>query len=104
MTGLSYRAIPLPQFRTLQKSVFPAYFNLQLLLVAAVAATHPPCSVVSLLQRRDELVPVGIMFVTSSLNWAILGPRTLQAMMDQTHQGELNIGIGVLAILLFARR
>jgi hypothetical protein len=31
---------------------------------------------------------VGIMLVTSALNWGIWGPRCLQAMIDQAHQGE----------------
>jgi hypothetical protein len=88
MTALSYRAIPIPQFRTLQKSVFPAYFNIQLVLITALAATHPQHSIVSLTQRWDEWVPIAIMFTTSSLNWAIFGPRTLQAMIRQTHQGK----------------
>jgi hypothetical protein len=88
MTGLSYRALPIPHFRTFQKSVFPAYFNFQLLLIVAVATTHPPYSVVSLLQSWDEAVTVGIMLVTSALNWGIWGPRCLLAMIDQAHQGE----------------
>jgi hypothetical protein len=69
MTSLSYCALPIPHFRTFQKSVFPVYFNFQLLLIVAVAATRPPYSIVSLLQSWDEAMPVGIMLVTSGLNW-----------------------------------
>src|SRR5579871_6625338 len=93
MTRLSHHALPIAQFRTLQKSVFPAYFNLQLLLIIVVAVTHPLHSLISLASRWSELLPVAIMFVTSSLNWAVYGPRTLQAMMDQVHQGWWSIAI-----------
>jgi hypothetical protein len=98
--ALSSRAIPVPQFRTLQKRIFPAYFNLQLFLIAAVAATYPNFLVFSLVQKWDELIPIGVMFITSSLNGAVFGPQTLRAMIDQTHQGELKIRIHILTVLL----
>jgi hypothetical protein len=59
MTGLSYRTLSTPHFRTFQKNVFPAYSNLQLFLILAVAATYPPYSFVSQLQSWDEAVLVG---------------------------------------------
>lgn len=88
VTRISYRALPLPQFRAFQKSMFSTYFNLQFLFALAVAGTHPSYSLITLTCRWDEFTAVTIMFITSALNWVVFGPQTLQAMMDQTHQGK----------------
>ena len=88
MTGLSYRALPKTQFRSLQKRVFPVYFRTQILLVIATAATHPPYSFLSLSRSWHEWTPLTIMLGTCFLNWKIYGPRTLAAMVEMIHQGK----------------
>ncbi|EON66740.1 hypothetical protein W97_05986 [Coniosporium apollinis CBS 100218] len=86
-TGICYRALPLPQFTTLQKRIFPAYFQASVILVGLTAFTHPPRGLSSLVHHGYDVVPLAIALVMNVLNWVVYGPRTTQAMVERTHQG-----------------
>ncbi|KAJ9660038.1 hypothetical protein H2201_007079 [Coniosporium apollinis] len=85
-TGICYRALPLPQFTTLQKRIFPAYFRASVALVILTAATHPPKSVASLVRHVSDVVPLAIALAMNVLNWLVFGPKTTQAMIERIHQ------------------
>ena len=80
----------MPQFTTLQKRVFPLYFKLQSGLIALVAVTHPPMSLVSLIDCWWDYVPITVAFGVSALNLVVYGPRTQEVMIERIHQGEIN--------------
>ncbi|KAK0935711.1 hypothetical protein LTR29_012713 [Friedmanniomyces endolithicus] len=110
---VSYTALPRPQFSTLQQAIFPPYFTLQSLLPLVLALTWPGDShhttstplglrgsgdvtgrlnagYAGLLAREnfwDALVPIAMMFGTSLLNLAVLGPATTRVMRRRKHQG-----------------
>ncbi|KAI9676072.1 MAG: hypothetical protein M1817_000815 [Caeruleum heppii] len=86
MTKICYLALPMPQFTTLQKRVFPVYFRMQVLLIALVAVTHPPGSLISLVRRWYDAVPLAFTMGMAVLNLITFGPRTQQAMIDRIHQ------------------
>ncbi|TDL15823.1 hypothetical protein BD410DRAFT_844909 [Rickenella mellea] len=86
MTGVSFRALPISMFTTLQKRVFPAYFRTQTLLAAATALTYPPGSLVGLRQQWSSWVPLLVNLACAGLNLYIYGPRTTRAMIDRIHQ------------------
>jgi hypothetical protein len=88
MTKVCYRALPMSAFTQLQKRVFPVYFQAQTILIVLTAVTHPPHSLVSLVSRWYEAVPLGLTTAMAVLNLFIFGPRTSKAMMDRVHQGE----------------
>lgn len=88
MTGISFQALPMAQFTTLQKKVFPAYFRLQVGLVVLTALTHPPRSLVSLRGSWGDYIPIAIALGTSALNLLVYGPRTQDVMVERIHQGE----------------
>ncbi|KAJ5398184.1 hypothetical protein N7509_006297 [Penicillium cosmopolitanum] len=64
------------EFLTLQKRVFPVYFASQVGLVVLTAATHPPYSIISLMNDLWSAGPLLVVLGTGGLNWAIYGPRT----------------------------
>ncbi|KAE8440914.1 hypothetical protein EG329_006335 [Mollisiaceae sp. DMI_Dod_QoI] len=86
MTKLCYIHLPRPQFTTLQKRVFPVYFNIQTGLVVATALTYPPGSVLSLATNIPDAVLLGVIFGLSLLNKFVYGPRTSQVMVERAHQ------------------
>lgn len=90
MTKICFQSLPMPQFTTLQKRVFPLYFKLQTGLLAVVVVTHPPMSLVSLINCWWDYVPLGIALGVSALNLVIYGPRTQEVMIERIHQGEIN--------------
>ena len=87
MTKICFHALPMPQFTTLQKRVFPAYFKIQVGLAALTVVTHPPMSVVSLLHWWGDYVPLAVAFGISALNMLVYGPRTQAVMIERIHQG-----------------
>lgn len=88
MTKICYEALPMAQFTTLQKKVFPAYFRIQVGLVALTAITFPLHSILSLVRAGWVFwAPLGTNFCMAALNWLVYGPRTQDAMIKRSHQG-----------------
>ncbi|KAF7502445.1 hypothetical protein GJ744_005809 [Endocarpon pusillum] len=91
MTKICYQALPMAQFTTLQKKVFPAYFRIQVALIALTAATFPTKSVVSLARAGWVFwVPLGTNFGMAALNWLVYGPRTQDMMIKRSHQETID--------------
>lgn len=89
---ISFRALPRPQFSTLQASIFPVYFALQTALPIALLLTYPSISTRNswapeeILLDTHALVAIGVMLVTAALNAAVLGPATTRCMKERKHQ------------------
>ena len=88
MTKVCFQALPMAQFTTLQKKVFPLYFKIQVGLLAAVAFTHPPMSLLSLSNRGRDIAPLAVALGVSTLNLIVYGPRTEKIMVERSHQGK----------------
>lgn len=93
MTKICFQALPMPQFTTLQKKVFPIYFKLQVGLLALTAATHPPLSLLSLSKHWWEYVPLAVALGVSGLNLVVYGPRTEKVMIERVHQGQSRVSL-----------
>ncbi|CAG7946931.1 unnamed protein product [Penicillium nalgiovense] len=78
-TKICYQALPMKEFIILQKRLFPVYFGTQVGLTALTAATHPPYSILSLIQDPWSVAPLAVAGLTGCLNWFIYGPRTTTA-------------------------
>ncbi|CAI7574938.1 unnamed protein product [Penicillium pancosmium] len=78
-TKLCFKYLPMRDFLTLQKRVFPVYFASQVGLVVLTAATHPPYSIISLMNDFWSAGPLLVVLGTGGLNWAVYGPRTTTA-------------------------
>jgi hypothetical protein len=87
MTKVAYQALPRSAFTTLQKRVFPIYFQGQSLLVFIVAITFPPHGPVSMIERKSNWIPFAVAGVTAGLNLVVYGPRTKDLMVERAHQG-----------------
>jgi hypothetical protein len=87
MTKVAYQALPRSAFTTLQKRIFPIYFQSQSLLLLLVVATCPPCGPMSLLKNRSEGISLMIASSTAVLNLLVYGPRTKDLMIERVHQG-----------------
>lgn len=88
MTKVCFQVLPMPQFTTLQKKIFPLYFKLQTGLVALVVVTHPPMSLASLINGWWDYVPLAVALGVSTLNLVVYGPRTQEVMIERIHQGK----------------
>lgn len=101
---LAFKALPRPQFSTLQSAIFPPYFSFQTALPIVLALTWPGEKFASVggaaarqnagpfgLMEGDNLwaalVPIAVMFATSALNLVWLGPMTTKVMKQRKHQG-----------------
>lgn len=95
---VAFRALPRPQFSTLQASVFPVYFGLQTVLPLVVAATYPgektpygaaASGIVGLLsdEKHINTLPLLTVFVSGLLNLMIVGPATSRKMNQRKQQG-----------------
>ncbi|EKV10837.1 putative mitochondrial outer membrane protein [Penicillium digitatum] len=78
-TKICYQVLPMKEFILLQKRLFPIYFGTQVGLTALTAATHPPFSVLSLVQDPWSVAPLTVVGLTGCLNWFVYGPRTTTA-------------------------
>lgn len=87
MTKVAYLALHRSAFTTLQKKVFPIYFQTQSLLLLVVAATTPPYGPTSLMEEKMDWIPFAVAIVTAGLNLVLYGPRTKYFMIERTHQG-----------------
>ncbi|KAK3380897.1 hypothetical protein B0H63DRAFT_434262 [Podospora didyma] len=86
MTKVSYQALPRSAFTTLQKRVFPLYFQGQTFLLGLAAITVPPYGLASLVHHKVDWVPFTVAGVTAILNLVIYEPQTRKAMVDRIHQ------------------
>ena len=95
---VAFRALPRPQFATLQSNIFPVYFAMQTALPAALALTYPgsrgaPSSLSGVLadeNRWSVLIPLAANFAAGAVNMLWLGPKTTEVMRLRKHQGELS--------------
>jgi hypothetical protein len=87
MTKVAYQALPRSAFTTLQKRVFPIYFQSQSILLLLVAATLPPHGPTSVFEERGNWITLAIAGVSAGLNLIVYGPKTKQLMLERVHQG-----------------
>lgn len=91
---VSFKALPRPQFATLQSKLFPIYFAMQTALPVAMAATYPggpltPSSISGVLDSRNQysvLTPIATIFVCAVANMVVIGPATTKCMKERKHQ------------------
>ena len=87
MTKVAYQALPRSAFTTLQKRVFPIYFQSQSLLLLLVAATVPPHGPITLTGNKADWIIFLVAGVTAGLNLLVFGPKTQELMVERVHQG-----------------
>jgi hypothetical protein len=87
MTKISYQALPRAAFTTLQKRVFPVYFQSQSLLILLVTLTSPPHRPSAVMQDKCAWLPLLIAAMTAGLNLVVYGPRTQDLMVQRVHRG-----------------
>jgi hypothetical protein len=89
---IAFRVLPRPQFSTLQKNTFPAYFLLQTVTPGLMAITYPGGWRALLpnqhVLRTDRLAAslITTMLVTGLVNLAYVGPQTTEIMRLRKHQ------------------
>ncbi|PVH96769.1 hypothetical protein DM02DRAFT_616990 [Periconia macrospinosa] len=88
---IAFRVLPRPQFSTLQKHTFPAYFILQTVTPALMILTYP--SFTSRLSptsssSKDTLAfyLIATMLVSGVVNMVYVGPKTTEIMKLRKHQ------------------
>ncbi|KAH7115875.1 hypothetical protein B0J11DRAFT_538681 [Dendryphion nanum] len=86
MTKVCYQALPRSAFTTLQKKIFPIYFQSQSLLLVFTAISLPPHGPFSLFTNKTDWIPLLIAGVTAGLNLVTYGPRTRKLMIERIHQ------------------
>jgi len=98
---VAYRALPRPQFASLQQAIFPIYFSLQTALPIVVALTYPgshsalgsssiPSGLSGVLAEKNRvntLMPLMTIVATSAANLLVVGPATTRIMRERKHQG-----------------
>lgn len=87
MTKVAYLALPRSAFRSLQKRVFPIYFQSQTVLLGVAVLTVPPYGPASLISSRGNWIPLAIAGSTAAINLLVYGPRTQKLMIERSHQG-----------------
>jgi hypothetical protein len=88
MTKISFQALPRSAFTTLQKRVFPIYFQSQSLFLLIVAVTLPPSGLMVISKERGSWISLVIAGVTAGLNLVVYGARTKELMVKRVHQGQ----------------
>jgi len=100
---LAFKALPRPQFSTLQQAIFPPYFTFQAALPVLLALTWPGDKIAQVGTRAITQntgfwgifsdnsfwtagIPVAIMFATSAANLFVFGPATTKVMKERKHQ------------------
>ncbi|KAH6686761.1 hypothetical protein F5X68DRAFT_261771 [Plectosphaerella plurivora] len=86
ITKVAYIALPRSAFTTLQKRLFPIYFQCQSSLLLLTLLSVPPAGPMSLLRSVHTWVPFAAAGATAALNLCLYGPRTRQIMMGRIHQ------------------
>lgn len=92
---MAFRALPRPQFASLQTAIFPIYFSLQTALPVVVALTASRggealglSGLVAPENRLDTLLPLATVAVTGLVNMFVLRPITVNVMRERKHQGK----------------
>ena len=92
---MAFRALPRPQFASLQAAIFPIYFSLQTALPVAVALTASKggsvlglSGLASPENRLNTLLPMATVALTGLINQVVLRPLTIKIMQERKHQGE----------------
>ncbi|CAI7665471.1 unnamed protein product [Penicillium bialowiezense] len=90
---VAFRALPRPQFASLQTAIFPIYFSLQTALPVVVALTASRggealglSGLVAPENRLDTLLPLATVAVTGLVNMFVLRPITVNVMRERKHQ------------------
>jgi hypothetical protein len=92
---IAFRALPRPQFSTLQKATFPAYFTLQTVAPVLMILTYPtplgfrsllPTATLQSATDRLAMTLIGTMLVTGLANLVYVGPETTRIMKERKHQ------------------
>ncbi|KAF2098492.1 hypothetical protein NA57DRAFT_56158 [Rhizodiscina lignyota] len=94
MTKICFQALPMSAFTTLQKRVFPVYFQMQLVLATATLVTYLPSGPVSLKNSPTDFSILALNVALSALNFFKYGPRTSAVMVERIHQGVWHSRIG----------
>ncbi len=91
---VAFRALPRPQFATLQTAIFPVYFSMQTALPVVVALTASrdgqALGISGLLapeNRYSTLLPMATVAITGLINMFVLRPLTVKTMRERKHQG-----------------
>lgn len=98
---MAYKALPRPQFSSLQQAIFPVYFSLQTALPVVLALTYPgekssltsnstPSGLGGFLAEKNRtsiLIPLMTIFASSLANLFVVGPATTRIMRERKHQG-----------------
>ncbi|KAK4205412.1 hypothetical protein QBC40DRAFT_35768 [Triangularia verruculosa] len=86
ITKISYRALPMSAFRSLQKQVWPFYFRAQAAFIFATAITIPGDG--SLFRSAGTLtcLPHAVALTSALLNTFIFESATRKAMIEVAHQ------------------
>ncbi|KAF7718435.1 Uncharacterized protein PECH_005916 [Penicillium ucsense] len=90
---VAFRALPRPQFATLQTAIFPVYFSMQTALPIVVALTASKqgqaLGLPGLLapeNRMNTLLPMATVAITGLINMFVLRPLTVKTMRERKHQ------------------
>ncbi|CAG8312079.1 unnamed protein product [Penicillium salamii] len=90
---VAFRALPRPQFASLQTAIFPIYFSLQTALPVVVALTASRggqalglSGLVAPENRLNTLLPMATVAVTGLVNMFVLRPITVNVMRERKHQ------------------
>ena len=104
MTKLAYQALPRSAFTTLQKRVFPVYFQGQTSLLGLVALTLPPYGPRSLISSKNSFIWLAVAGFTAVLNLLVYEPKTQDLMVKRIHQGTCYVLLDILFSLRTATR
>ncbi|KAJ5103792.1 hypothetical protein N7532_004321 [Penicillium argentinense] len=94
---VAFRALPRPQFATLQTAIFPVYFSMQTALPVVVALTASrggqTLGLSGLLapeNRVNTFLPMATVAITGLVNLLVLRPMTTDVMMKRKDQEILD--------------
>ncbi|PGH15991.1 hypothetical protein AJ80_05367 [Polytolypa hystricis UAMH7299] len=98
---IAFRALPRPQFSTLQASIFPVYFSLQAGLPVVLALTYPgektiagvgPSGLSGVVAdgHLSTLLPIATVFISGLANRFVIGPQTTKVMRERRHQETID--------------
>ncbi|GLI73755.1 hypothetical protein PoHVEF18_001984 [Penicillium ochrochloron] len=90
---VAFRALPRPQFATLQTAIFPVYFSMQTALPIVVALTASRggqalglSGLAAPENRYNTLLPMATVAITGLINMFVLRPLTTKTMRERKHQ------------------
>ncbi|OOQ83060.1 hypothetical protein PEBR_38474 [Penicillium brasilianum] len=90
---VAFRALPRPQFATLQTAIFPVYFSMQTALPVVVALTASRggqalglSGLAAPENRYNTLLPLATVAITGLINMFVLRPLTVKTMRERKHQ------------------